>query len=74
MNNNPNVQDAPSTGFMVLSIFFPVVGLILYLMWKDATPLKAKSCAKGAIIGVIAAVVLSILFFIIGACAAAMVL
>ncbi|MCL2376767.1 MAG: hypothetical protein FWC76_05145 [Defluviitaleaceae bacterium] len=73
MNNNPNVQDGPSVGFMVLSIFFPVVGLILYFVWKDSQPLKAKSCGKGAIIGVIAGVVLAILFIALGACAVMMI-
>lgn len=55
------VNDAPSTGFAVLSFFFPLVGLILYLCWKDKTPLKAKSCGKGALIGFIVSVALSII-------------
>lgn len=44
--------DAPSIGFAILSFFIPLVGLILYLIWKDKTPLRAKSCGKGALIGV----------------------
>lgn len=54
-------QDARSGGFAVLCFFFPIVGLILYLVWKDEKPLKAKSCGKGAIIGVIVQVVFYIL-------------
>lgn len=53
--------DAPSTGFAILGFFFPVIGLILYLVWKGTSPLKAKSCGKGALIGVIVEVVLSII-------------
>ena len=42
-----------------------MVGLILYLVWKDSLPLRAKSCGKGAIIGVIVYVVLVIIYAII---------
>jgi hypothetical protein len=51
-----NEADAPSMGFAVLSFFIPLVGLILYLTWKDKTPLKARSCGKGALVGVIVSV------------------
>ena len=56
-----NSQDAPSGGFAVLSFFFPIVGLILYLVWHDTLPLKAKSAGKGALAGVITSVGLTIL-------------
>lgn len=51
-----NPADAPNSGFAVLSFLFPLIGLILYLVWKDRSPLKAKSYEKGALIGVIAIV------------------
>ena len=44
-------QDAPNGGLNVLSLFFPLVGWILYFVYKDKTPIKAKSCAKFAWIG-----------------------
>lgn len=66
-----NVNDKPSTGFAVLGFFIPLVGLILWLLWKDTTPLKAKSCGKGALIGVIVSVVFWIIYVIIVAIAAA---
>lgn len=67
------VADAPSKGFAVLSFFFPLVGLILWLVWKDKTPLKAKSCGKGALIGVIVNIVFSIIYgVIIGVAASSM--
>lgn len=59
------VQDAPSGGMTALGFFFPIVGLILYLVWKDQTPLKAKSAGKGALIGVIVWTALSILLGIL---------
>ncbi|NLD26005.1 MAG: zinc-ribbon domain-containing protein [Acholeplasmataceae bacterium] len=57
-NTNTVSGDAPSTGYAVLSAIIPIVGLILYLVWKDDYPLRAKSCGKGALIGVIISIVL----------------
>ena len=61
---NPN--DAPSGGFAVLGFFFPLVGLILFLVWNNSSPKKAKSCGKGALIGFIVGVV----FWIVLTCVA----
>ena len=58
-------DDAPNAGFAVLGFFFPLIGLILYLVWKADYPLKAKSCGKGALIGFIVGIVLSILYVVI---------
>ena len=33
------------------AILLPVIGLILYLVWKDDTPLRARSCGRGAAVG-----------------------
>ncbi len=70
VNNSIVADDAPSGGFAVLCFFFPIVGLILYLVWHENRPLKARSCGKGAIIGVcvnvllvILSVVLSVVFY-----------
>ncbi len=60
----PVEVDAPNTGFAILSFFFPMIGLILYIIWKDKTPLKAKSCGKGALISVIVNAVLSVVITI----------
>ncbi len=58
-------QDASSFGWGLLGFCIPLVGLILYLVWKDGTPLKAKSAGKGALIGVIAGIVLWIIYAIV---------
>ncbi len=50
LNQAPAVQDASSFGFGVLGFCIPIVGLILYLIWKDKTPLKAKSAGIGALV------------------------
>ncbi len=57
--------DAPHMGFAVLSFFIPLVGLILYLFFKDCYPLRARSCGKGAIIGFVTEVVLTILYVVV---------
>lgn len=57
--------DAPSFGYAVLGFFFPVVGLILFLVWRDEYPLRAKSCGKGALISVILSFVSGIIWGII---------
>ena len=59
---DPN--DAPSGGFAVLGFFFPVVGLILFLVWQDTVPQRAKSCGKGALTAVIVSASLVLLTFI----------
>lgn len=52
------VLDVPSGGLNVLSFFFPLIGLILYLVWLEKTPIKAKKIGKWALIGVILNVVI----------------
>ena len=39
------------TGFVVLGFFFPLIALILYLVWKDNEPAKAMACGKGGLMG-----------------------
>ena len=43
-------NDAPSIGFAILGFWAPVVGLILYLVYKNTAPMKARSAGKGALI------------------------
>ena len=61
----PVTVDRPSGGFFALGFFFPLVGLILFLVWKDQLPLRAKSCGKGALVGVIVQFVFGFIFGII---------
>lgn len=59
------LNDRPSVGFAILSFFIPLVGLILYLVWHTESPLKAKSCGKGALIGVGVNVGLTLIYSLI---------
>lgn len=56
------VADGSCTWAAVLGFFIPIVGLILYLVWKDQTPMKARSAGKGALIGFIVGIVGSIAY------------
>lgn len=47
-------DDARNSGWALVGFCIPIVGLILYLVWKDDMPLRAKSVGKGALISVIA--------------------
>lgn len=45
-------QDSDNIGWGILGFFIPIVGFILWLMWKDKMPKKAKKLGIGALIGV----------------------
>ena len=56
--------DGGGFGWALLGFCIPIVGLILWLVWRDNLPLRAKSVGKGALVSVITTVVLWILYFI----------
>ncbi len=61
-NSYNNVsRDDGSFGWAVLGFFFPLVGLILYLVWHDNKPKSARMSGMGALAGFIFSIVLSIL-------------
>ena len=60
----PEQNDTGSIGWLFLGLFVPLAGLILFLTWKDTKPLSAKRAGIGALIGVIASVVLGILWVV----------
>ncbi len=51
----PYVQpyDTGSFWWAVLGFFFPLIGLILFLVWRKEKPLSAKRAGIGALVGVI---------------------
>ncbi len=65
-NTKVSPDDAPSGGFAFLGFLIPILGLILYLVWKPEYPMRAHSVGKGALIGFITTLALSILMPIIG--------
>lgn len=63
----PAAEDKKSFLIALLGFFIPLVGIILYFVWRDETPLKAKSALKGAIISIILAVLLTVLLLALSA-------
>ena len=61
----PKENDSKSFGFGVLGFFFPLVGLILWLIWRDEAPLRARSVGLGALIGAISSVAIYLLYFFV---------
>lgn len=54
---SPTVYDSGSFGWGVLGFFLPLVGLILFLVWKNTKPLSASKAGWGALIGFILVVI-----------------
>ena len=65
MKNANRGNDAKSFGWALLGFLIPIIGLILFLLWKEEYPLRAKSVGKGALTSVIVSVVVSILYAIL---------
>jgi hypothetical protein len=61
-------------GFLwgLLGCCIPLVGLILFLVWKDTKPKTSKAAGIGALVGVLSIVVWYILAIVIGLGAAFM--
>lgn len=53
-------------GWGLLGFCIPLVGLILFLVWKDTKPKTSKVAGKGALISVIFWVVVYVLLFALG--------
>jgi len=46
-----NIEDKNSVGLNILGFLFPIIGLILYLSYKNKTPIKAKNIGICALVG-----------------------
>ena len=58
-----DLNDKPSNGINIISFFIPLVGLIIYLIEREKSPIKATSAGKAALWGVGVTIVLSIISF-----------
>ncbi len=65
-NGQQIVNDEPNTLANIASCCFPIVGLVLYLVWKDTKPKSSSAVCKWAIGGVIAVAIIYILCIILG--------
>ena len=57
--------DGNGFGWGVLGFFFPIVGLILFLVWKNNLPKRAKGAGIGALIGFILNIIMVIGSFLL---------
>lgn len=62
----PDVVDNGGIGWGLLGCCIPLVGLILFLVWKDTKPNSAKSAGIGALISVVLGFIFYFLAFMIG--------
>lgn len=62
--NQKVVVDDGNIGWGILGFFVPIVGLVLYLIWKDEQPNNSLMAGKGALISLCVTVGGYILFFI----------
>lgn len=65
-NTNTNVNDNGGFLWGLLGCCIPLVGLILFLVWKDNKPKTAKSAGIGALVGVVVAVIGYIMMMVLG--------
>lgn len=45
-------DDIPATSLNIISLFIPIVGLVLYLIYHDKAPRRATAIGKFSLIGV----------------------
>ncbi|MFW5889260.1 MAG: zinc ribbon domain-containing protein [Bacillota bacterium] len=65
-----STKDTGDFGWGLLGFCIPIVGLILYLVWKDGQPNNAKAAGTGALISVIFSVIMYIIMFVIAGASA----
>ncbi len=62
--NVRNDNDKNSIGLNVLSFFIPIVGLILFIIWRKEYPKKAKNIGICALIGYILSFLASVVYIL----------
>lgn len=68
MDNDMKMTNDDKGGFLwgLLGCCIPVVGLVLFLVWRDNKPKTAKAAGIGAIVGVVVGVIFYILMAVLG--------
>lgn len=56
-------KDDSSIGYAILCFCFPIVGLILYCVWRDTLPQRAKSAGVGGLLGFVIGVILTVIVY-----------
>ena len=69
-NSTPAVVDNGGFGWGLLGCCIPIVGLILFLVWKDTKPKTSNAAGIGALVSVGIYILLYLFIFILGAAGA----
>lgn len=64
--DTPEVVDNGGFGWGLLGCCIPVVGLILFLVWRDTKPKTAKAAGIGALVSVVIAILWYVLVAVVG--------
>ena len=62
----PQAVDNGGIGWGLLGCLIPIVGLILFLVWRDSKPKTSKAAGVGALVSVIISVVLYVVLMVAG--------
>ena len=65
-NTTPQVTDNGGFLWGLLGCCIPIVGLVLFLVWKDTKPKTSKATGIGALVGVILMILYYILIAVVG--------
>ena len=57
-NPAPAANDSGSIGWGILGFIIPIVGIILYFVWRNTKPNSAKAAGLGAAISVVLAAIM----------------
>ena len=63
---HPPVVDNGGLGWGILGCCIPIVGLVLWLVWKDQKPRTAKAAGIGALVAVGLGALYYVLIFMLG--------
>lgn len=57
-------DEGSKVGYGILAFFIPVVGLVLYILWKKEKPATARAAGKGALISFVSGLIFYIVIMV----------
>ncbi len=64
-NATAAVEEGGTAGWAILGFLIPIIGLILFIVWKDSKPKSSSAAGKGALIGVIVGAIFAVIWCIV---------
>lgn len=62
--NKETTTSSEAFGWGILGFFIPLVGFLLYIMWRDEKPVAGKAAGIGTLISIILGFVLSVIILV----------